>query len=1066
MMFYVAVLMFGLISLSLLAQELFPPITYPQLSIVTPYENAAPEEIENLITRPIEEAVGGISGLRKVSSTSKEGLSLVVVEFGWNQSMDFASLAIREKVDLIKQRLPRDSQEPVVIKFNPFDLPIITISISSNERSPVQLREVARKWFKEEIEKINGVASASISGGLEEQILVDIDQAKMRTAGVSINEVSDSISAANLNYPGGTIKESFYEYLVRTLGEFKRVSEIGQIPVKRANIDRTANPRLDEDPNKIPSNRLILLRDIASINRTVKERSSYSRHNSRENVTISVQKQAQSNTLQTVALIRKKLGELEEQLPRDIQIDVIYDQSKFIKEAITGVSDAAIQGGFLAFFVLLIFLRDARNSALVVTITPITILATFTLMYFMGISLNVISLGGVALGVGMLVDNAIVVIENVYRRYSLDKQMGITVAARVGAEEVIAPMIASTLTTVAVFLPLVFVTGIAGQIFKELAWVVVVTQIVSGLIAFTLLPVLIVKSGAKPTGDFAAPGAGPEEPSGKPSVLGRVNRLFTKALDACAKPIAWIERAYAATLPVFIRRRGPFLTGIFLLFVVSIFGFALMDKVMMPKVDQGQFMVKVDLPVGTRLGHTNRVCGKIEAYLERIPEVQSLSAVVGSSRGDDSKDVLERLGSHQAQVIVTLKEKRERSTTDITQQVRQHFELSAGREEIRPARLSYVLYDNAFSLGGGNESPIVIDIKGPRLDKLKEIAEDVQDKISRLPGIYGVTNSIAEPFPETKIIINKERSSYYRLSVTNIASAANIAIKGYTPSRFKEEGREIDIRVQLQERDRDDIQKLGQLLIHSPLDLDVPLADFVKFEVGKGPSEIKRLSQERTVQVYAKLYNRGLKEATDDVLAILKTIRPPEKYSVQIAGENEEIQESFASLQFAFTLSIILVYMIMASQFESLTQPLLIMLCVPLSLIGVSLGLFVTGTPISVVVILGIILLAGIAVNNGIILIDYTNQRRLEGAGILDAAVVAGKTRLRPIMMTASTTVIGLLPLAMGIGEGSKLQSPMAIAVMGGMSVSTFLTLYVVPAIYVGTEEISEWLRNRSRRKA
>jgi len=491
LMVYIGVFLFGVISLNFLSRELFPPISYPQLSIVTPYENAAPEEIETLITKPIEEAVGGISGLREINSTSKEGLSLVIAEFGWNQNMDFASLAVREKIDLIKERLPRDAAEPIVIKFNPFELPVLSISVSSSERTPVQLREIARKWFKDEIEKIHGVASASISGGAEEQVLVDVDQAKLRAAGVSIVEVSDAVAASNLNYPGGTIKESFYEYLIRTLGEFKHIDEVGQIPVRRENLKESKDPRYQQDHSKEPSNRLILLKDVASINRSVKERTSYSRFNSLENVTVSVQKQAQANTLQIVASIKKKLKELNEQMPKDIRVDIVYDQSKFIQDALDGVKDAALQGGFLAFLVLVLFLRDFKNSALVVTITPVTVLATYTLMYFMGISLNVISLGGVALGVGMLLDNAVVVIENVYRRFREHPEDGIKQAAAIGSKEVMAPMIASTLTTVSVFLPIVFVTGIAGQIFKELAWVVVVTQVVSAIIAFTSQPFAI-----------------------------------------------------------------------------------------------------------------------------------------------------------------------------------------------------------------------------------------------------------------------------------------------------------------------------------------------------------------------------------------------------------------------------------------------------------------------------------------------------------------------------------------------------------------------------------------------
>ncbi len=1063
LMVYLGVFLFGVISFNRLTQELFPPITYPQLSVVTPYENAAPEEIETLITKPIEEAVGGIAGLRKVSSVSREGLSLVMVEFGWNQSMDFASLSVREKIDLIKERLPRDASEPVVIKFNPFELPVMSISVSSDKRTAVQLRELVKKWFKDELEKTQGVASASISGGAEEQILVDVDQGKLRHAGISINEVQDAVTNANLNYPGGTIKESFYEYLVRTLGEFKHVDEVGQVPIRRdeaAQKERFRSPGEGEEP----TNRLVLLKDVADITRTVKERTSFSRFNGLENVTIAVQKQAQGNAIKVAGAIRKKLKELQEQLPEDIHVDIIYDQSKFIQQALSGVSDAAVQGGFLAFLVLLIFLKDFRSSALVVTITPVTVLCTFTLMYFMGISLNVISLGGVALGVGMLLDNAVCVIENIYRHFRENPSEGIQKSAIIGSQEMMAPMVASTLTTVSVFLPIVFVTGIAGQIFKQLAWVVVVTQVISAIIAFSLLPMLIAKVGGKTSltqRDIHEEGGRASLKIKKGMNLWSIYlALYQYVLAVCGKPISVIQRTYDKTFPAFLRKKWFYLMVIFALFAGSVYVMGTFDKLLLPKVDQGQFMVKVDLPVGMRLEITNKIASGVESFISKIPEVKDISTVVGSSKGSSSKEAVERLGSNQAQIVVTLKEEQGRRRTDeIVQEVRQYFELSAGRQLIFPARLSYVLYESAFTTGGEGDAPIIIDIKGPKLDELKSLALETHDRISHIEGVYGVTHSIAEPFPETKVIINKDRASYYKLSVTTIAQAANIAMKGITASKFKEEGREIDIRVQLKEGDRNRLQKLGFLTIHSPLDLEVPLGDFVQFQTGKGPSEIRRVSQERTVQVFAKIFGRGLKDVADDVQVELDRMKIPARYAVKIAGQSEEIKESFDSLTFAFVLSIILVYMIMAAQFESLWQPFLIMFCVPLSLIGVVVSLLGFHTPLSVVVILGIILLAGVVVNNGIILIDYINQLRGEGLSLNEAAFRAGKTRLRPIFMTAFSSAIGVVPLAFGLGEGAALQAPMAQALMGGILIATFLSLVVVPALYIGTEEV--WARFR-----
>ncbi len=1054
-MVYAGVLLFGVISLNLLSQELFPPISYPQLSIVTPYENAAPEEIETLITKPIEEAVGGISGMRKVISTSKESLSIVITEFGWNQNMDFASLSVREKIDLIKERLPRDASEPIVIKFNPFELPVMTLSISSSKRTPVQLREIARKWFKDEIEKIYGVASASISGGAEEQILVDIDQAKLKAAGVSIVDVSDAIGAANLNFPGGTIKESFYEYLVRTLGEFKHVDEVGQVPVKRENSNTSKNPRIAQENENDPSNRLILVKDVADIERTVKELTSYSRFNQRENVTVSIQKQGQSNAIQVVDAIKKKLKELKERLPDDIHVNVVYDQSKFIKDALDGVKDAALQGGVLAFITILVFLLNFRTSLMVVLIIPLTILATFTLMYFTHISLNVITLGGITLGVGMLLDYAIVVIENVHRKFIASPGHDIAEIAASGTKEVVAAVLSSMLTTIAVFLPIIFVTGIAGQIFKQLAWVVVVTNVFSILIAFTLFPMLIAKYGNMKPG-----GAGHgDEAKSKNFVMAWV----IKILSIFGEPIHMIERVYAKILPGFLAKKWFYLFITLLVFIASMFLMFSLDTVLLPKIDQGQFMIKIDLPVGSRVEFTNEITKKIEAFLVKNSNIKNVSIIAGSSKGESTKEVLERLGANQAQIITSLKEDRKLSTTDVVQEVRKYFELGEGREQIRPARISYLLYDNAFKAGDENDAPVVIEIKGPKLEILRQLAIKTQDKISEITGIYGVTNSIAEPFPETKLIINKDRASYYRLSVVNIAQAANIAMKGIISSKFKEEGREIDIRTQLKEKDRNEFKKLGLLMIRSPLDLDVPLGDFVKFERGKGPSEIKRVSQERTVQVYAKINGRGFKETVQDVQKMIQEMRIPERYEVKIAGESKEIQESFASLVFALILSVILIYMVMAATFESIIQPFVVMFCLPLSLVGVAIALWISQTPISVVVIIGTILLGGIAVNNGIVLVDYINQLRSQGMPLVDATILAGKVRLRPILMTAFASAAGVVPLALGTSEGAKLQAPMAVTIMGGILVATFLTLVVIPSVYIITEEwVEKWNRSKA----
>ncbi|MBD3296551.1 MAG: MMPL family transporter [Candidatus Omnitrophica bacterium] len=1028
-MIFVGVILFGLISLVKLPQELFPPITYPQLTVFTGYANAAPEEIETLLTKPIEEAVGTVSGLKTVRSISKEGVSLVMAEFDWDQNMDFASLRTREKVDLMKARLPRDATEPLVVPFNPFELPIMTISVTGN-RSPVKLRQIAQDVIKEELEKINGVASASVEGGMEREILVEVNQNKLKTYGVSILNVSDSITNANLNYPAGTIKESFYEYLIRTLGEFKSVEEIEDVVVtSRTGEDQEQRMPFDQQLQRrdiSPEANVVTIKDVARITDGMKERSSYSRFNGRENVSISIQKQAQANTMQVINRIRDSFGRLNMLLPDDIRLEVIYDQSIFIKDAINGVRDAAVQGGILAFIVLLVFLRSFKSSAIVTLSIPISIMIVFTFMYFGGLSINMMSLGGLALGVGMLVDNAIVVIENIFRHREMGESSN--KAASEGAEEVSNAIVASTLTTIAVFLPMIFVVGIAGQLFKELAFTVTFSLIGSLWVALTLIPLLSSRVGGSAD---AAKGAA--------------------AFEGGEKWKKVVVR-YESVLKKFLERKGIGLTVVLAIFISSLFLINLLEKELMPKADQGQFIVKVDMPVGTRLDETNKVVLLLEEKIMNYPVVESVSSVLGSASGDSAKDMVSSMGSHQGRLIVELRDKRKIKTSVFAKQVQDELKKDKGLDE---ARLEFALQQGVISgaFGGGGK-PIAIEIKGDKLEVMEKLAKKIENGLEGIEGIFGIEDDIPEASPEVRINIDKDKASLYNISVVDLARVAQMILRGFIPSVYKEKGQEIDIRVRLREQDRDSYDKLNRIRINSPNGGMMPLGSLARFERGRGPSEIKRIGQERTIMVFADVIGRKLSDVTAEVEKMLANLEKESGYMVKLAGESEEMKKSFASLQFALILSIVMVYMIMAAQFESLTQPLIILFTVPLSLIGVLVTLLATNTSISVIALLGVLMLGGIVVNNGIVLIDYTNILMSQGKDIFEAVVEASKARLRPIIMTALTTVLGLLPMALAIGRGSELRAPMAISVMGGLFVSTFLTLVVIPSIFLLENEI------------
>lgn len=1038
-MIFLGVMLFGIISLTNLPQELFPPITYPQLTVFTVYANAAPEEIETLLTRPVEEAVGTVSGLKAVRSISKEGISLVMAEFDWDQDMDFASLRTRDKVDLIKVRLPRDASEPLVVPFNPFELPVMTISVTG-DRSPLALRRIATDIIKEEIEKVDGVASASVEGGLEREILVEVNQKRLSSYDVSILDVVDSITEANLNYPAGTIKESFYEYLIRTLGEFEDVREVEGVVIKSREEDErylSHDQKLaSRDLSAAPS--LVTVKDVARVSDTFKERTSYSRYDGKENISVSIQKQAQTNTMNVINSIRASFNRLENILPPDVQLEVIYDQSLFIRDAINGVRDAALQGGILAFLVLLVFLKSVKSAFIVTLSIPISIMVVFTFMHFGGLSINMMSLGGLALGVGMLVDNAIVVIENIFRHREAGKSS--EKAATEGSEEVSNAITASTLTTIAVFLPMIFVVGVAGQLFKELAFTVTFSLIASLWVALTLIPLLSCKLGG-----------------GKQKILAGAS-AFTGG-EGWKRFLAKYEKM----LRFFLSRKGVGLSVVMLIFIGSLFILNVLEKELMPKTDQRQFMINVDMPVGTRLEETNNIALRIEERLKPLPQVESISSVVGSTTGDSAQDVVTRLGSHQAQLIVGLIEDRKIKTTEVVQDLQKDLENDRG---LVGAKIEFTLQTGVISgaFGGAGGKPITIEIKGEEMDELERIALSVSAELGKIDGIFGVENDAPEASPEIRINVDKDKASLYNISVVDLARIAQVVLRGSVASRFKQEGKEFDIRVRIREQDRRAFDDLYRIRIASPTAGMVSLGTIARFDRGIGPSEIKREGQQRAITVSADVIGRKIADVTADVEKMLRESTFRSGYSVKLAGESEEMKKSFNSLRFALILSIIMVYMIMAAQFESLTQPLIILFTVPLSLIGVLVALLATNTSVSVIALLGVIMLGGIVVNNGIVLIDYTNILMRGGKDRFEAVVEASLARLRPIVMTAFTTVLGLLPMALAMGRGSELRAPMAISVMGGLLVSTFLTLVVIPSIFLLENELRDKIVNLIRK--
>ncbi|MDP2960170.1 MAG: efflux RND transporter permease subunit, partial [candidate division Zixibacteria bacterium] len=723
----------GLISWGRLPQELFPSITYPQITVVTAYENAAPEEIESLITKSIEEAVGTVNNVKRISSISKEGLSLVMVEFNWGTNMDFAALNVREKIDLIKEKLPRESQEPIAMKYNPFDLPIMNLSVTG-PMPPLELREICRKHIKNAVEKVEGVASATITGGDEREILVEIDQPRLRASQIPIVSVVDSLRAANINYPAGTIKESFYEYLIRTMGEYQKVKEIQETPTALDLPEEEAKTQEEKEKKEKEGRRLVYLKDIAKVEDTIKEKTSVSRYNGKDSVSLVIRKQSGTNSLNVVKGVKREIQKLlAEKLPKGINIQATYDQSQFIQEAISNVRDAAAQGAFLAFLVLFFFLREFKSSSIITFSIPISIMATFCLMYFSNINLNMMSLGGLALGVGMLVDNSIVVIENIFRHRQMQK--GLKQACIDGTGEMVGPIFGSTLTTVAVFLPFAFVVGIVGQIFKQLSLTITFSLMVSIIVALSLVPVLIS--------------------------LGRQARLRPAPSFKTDKKKPHFS--YGNFITNMLDRKKSVVAAVFLLFFISmaiiIFG---TERQFLPRVDQRQFIIKVDLAPGTRLEITDSVVKKIERLLLKIPESKDVTVNIGSSEEKTSAEAttLQTLSSHQAQIMVNLKKKsRKLNLRRSTEQVIQYLKTNLEKEDLEGGEIEYVAQETSFGSALEQGAPIAIEIKGADLNQLLEISSSIQSKTEKIKGIYGIKSNMPAPSPETKLHILKDKAS-------------------------------------------------------------------------------------------------------------------------------------------------------------------------------------------------------------------------------------------------------------------------------------------------------------------
>ncbi len=995
-----AVAAFGIVGYNRLPLELFPDISYPSITVQTDFPDTAPQEVENLVTRPVEEAVGVLRGLKSIHSVSRPGVSEVTLEFDWDSDMDLLSMEVREKLDRLI--LPTEAEEPIVLRFDPSLDPIMRIALSGSGELN-EMRNLADRKIKLDLETIKGVASAQVKGGLEDEIHIDIDQERLAALGISIADVRQVIGVSNVNMPGGSLRGADMQYLIRTLNEFDTVEEIGEVIV--ADRDGAA----------------VRLRDVARVRMGSKEREEITRVDGKECVEIAAFKEGDANTVKVARALRERINQWTEKLPEGEELAILFDQSHFIEQSIKEVRESALIGGFLAIVVLFLFLREIRSTLIIALTIPLAVVATFLLMYQLDISLNVMSLGGLSLSIGMMLDNSIVVLESIYRK----RKLGVPLARAAvdGTDEVAAAVAASTLTSVAVFLPIVFVEGIAGQLFRDQAVTVSIGQFAALAVGLTVIPMTAALGARVRKIDVAGVSTDTmeddEDVDGTLS-LGRFSRVYDR----------FVRNAIA-------RRRTTVAVAV-LLFAASVAAIPLVGRELIPQLTEGEFFFEVTLPQGASLAATDRVVEELEAAASEDPRVAQSYSRVGSRLVAGGVS-LNTVGEHFGQINVVLNNKtNDRIEAEAIETLRQRFG-SLPDVTAKFGRPSY------FSV----KTPVEVILYGEDLEELRDYSLDLSRDLTTVPGLVDVRSSLEAGNPELHVVFDRNQLAALNLDLGTMSTTLQNRVQGAVPTRFKESDRQIDVRVRNQESDRESIEDVKNLVLPGPNGAPIRLISIADVSMDEGPAEIHRLQQQRAAVVSANLRGRSPGSVVGDIENAIAANAPPEGVSAELGGQNAEMAVSFNSLRFAMMLAIFLVYLVMAATFESFIHPFIVLFSVPLAVIGVVLGLLITGTDISVMVLIGVILLVGVVVNNAIVLIDAVNRLRRAGLEKTEAVIRAGHIRLRPILMTTLTSVLGLLPMAIAWGEGSELRAPLAITVLFGLSVCTLLTLIVIPAIYV-----------------
>ncbi|MBU8974643.1 efflux RND transporter permease subunit [Lysobacter sp. MMG2] len=1099
MMVTLTFVLFGFIALGDLKVNLLPDLSYPTLTVRTEYTGAAPSEIETLISEPVEEAVGVVKGLRKLKSVSRTGQSDVVLEFAWGTDMDQASLEVRDKMEVLQ--LPLEAKAPVLLRFNPSTEPILRIALSPKTeatsdteamRQLTALRRYADDDLKKKLEPVEGVAAVKVGGGLEDEIQVDIDQQKIAQLNLPIDTVIQRLQQENINISGGRLEEGSQRYLVRTVNQFANVPEIREmlvttqsggdgaaasaaaqmaaIAAQTGSAEAMAAAASVQSANSaggatVAGGMPVRLKDVADVRQGFKEREAIIRLAGKEAVELAIYKEGDANTVATADAIQKRLDEIKEQVPPDVELTTIDDQSTFIRHAISDVKFDAVIGGALAILIIFLFLRDGWSTFVISLSLPVSIITTFFFMGQMGLSLNVMSLGGLALATGLVVDDSIVVLESIAK--ARERGLGVLEAAIAGTREVSMAVVASTLTTIAVFLPLVFVQGIAGQLFRDQALTVALAIGISLIVSMTLIPMLSALKGRPPMAfpeEAPHPRWEPKSKIGMPlaytqrgigwtlrtfffgiawlivrawrGLVAVVGPVMRAASDLAMAPYGRAERGYLKLLPSALKRPTLVLGSAAVAFALTLLAVPLLGADLIPQLAQDRFEMTVKLPPGTPLRDTDALVRELQQKHAKDDGIRALYGVSGSGTRLDANPT--ESGENIGKLTVVMENGGSKAVEAAeTERLRTTMQSHPGAQVdfARPELFSF-------------STPLEIELRGQDLEGIQQAGQRMAALLRANPHYADVKSTVEEGFPEIQIRFDQDRAGALGLTTRQIADVVVKKVRGDVATRYSFRDRKIDVLVRARETDRASVDSIRRLIVNPGSNRPVTLDSVADVVATTGPSEIHRADQVRVAIVSANLRDIDLGTAVREVQDMVSKQPIGAGVTMHIGGQGEELAESVNALLFAFGLAVFLVYLVMASQFESLLHPFVILFTIPLALVGAVLALLITNSPVSVVVFIGLILLVGLVVKNAIILVDKVNQLREAGVPKREALVEGARSRLRPIIMTTTCTLFGFLPLALAMGEGAEVRSPMAITVIGGLLVSTLLTLVVIPVVY------------------